>query len=142
MARHSLYKARATALEVQTSSIRVQRVHDLKKEAGCPIAALPRDCCLRFTEFHLPTTPLPNLASTSRMEALTSVETQTSVCEPWVSHRELVAEALNAPDCVRHLPQSNNLSYFCKFNGWTLRVMTTLEDCVITVSCTSNRPLR
>jgi hypothetical protein len=43
------------ALEVPTSSIGVQRVRDLKKEAGCPIAALPRDCCLRFTEFHLST---------------------------------------------------------------------------------------
>ena len=53
----------------------------------------------------------------------------------------MVAETLNAPDCVRHLPQSNNLSYFCKFNGRTLRVMTTLEDCVITVSWTTNRPI-
>jgi hypothetical protein len=49
----------------------------------------------------------------------------------------MVAEALNAPDRVRHLPLSNILSYFCKFNERTLRVTTTLEDCVITVSWTT-----
>jgi hypothetical protein len=49
----------------------------------------------------------------------------------------MVAEALNAPDYVRHLPLSKHLSYFCEFNGRTIRVMTTLEDRVITVSWTT-----
>jgi hypothetical protein len=53
----------------------------------------------------------------------------------------MVAEALNAPHCVRHLPQSSNVSYFCKFNGRTLRVMTTLEDCVLSVSWTTSLPI-
>jgi hypothetical protein len=44
----------------------------------------------------------------------------------------MVAETLDAPDRVRHLPLSNHLSYFCEFNGRTIRVMTTLEDRVIT----------
>ncbi len=42
----------------------------------------------------------------------------------------MVAETLDAPpDRVRHLPLSNHLSYFCEFNGRTIRVMTTLDDC-------------
>ena len=49
----------------------------------------------------------------------------------------MVAEALNAPDYVRHLPLSHHVSYFCDFNGRTIRVMTTLEDRVITVSWTT-----
>ncbi len=53
---------------------------------------------------------------------------------------EMIAEALNAPDRVRHLPLSNVLSYFCEFNGRTLRVMTTLEDRVITISWTTKNP--
>jgi hypothetical protein len=52
----------------------------------------------------------------------------------------MVAEALDAPDYVRHLPLSHHVSYFCDFNGRTIRVMTTLEDRVITVSWTTNRP--
>jgi hypothetical protein len=51
---------------------------------------------------------------------------------------EMVAQALNAPDYVRHLPLSNHLSYFCELDGRTLRVMTTLDDRVITVSWTAN----
>ncbi len=51
----------------------------------------------------------------------------------------MVAETLNAPDRVRHLPLSSIQSYFCKFNGRTLRVTTTLEDCVITVSWTTTK---
>ena len=51
---------------------------------------------------------------------------------------EMVTAALNAPDRVRHLPLSNVLSFFCRFDGRTLRVMTTLEDRVITVSWTTN----
>jgi hypothetical protein len=51
----------------------------------------------------------------------------------------MVAEALNAPDYVRHLPLSHHVSYFCDFNGRTIRVMTTLEDRVITVSWTMYR---
>jgi hypothetical protein len=52
----------------------------------------------------------------------------------------MVAEALNAPESVRHLPQSDVLSYFCRFNGRTLRVTATLEECVISASWTTNRP--
>lgn len=53
---------------------------------------------------------------------------------------EMIAETLNAPDRVRHLPLSNVLSYFCEFNGRTLRVMATLDDRIITVSWTTNQP--
>ena len=52
----------------------------------------------------------------------------------------MIAETLNAPDRVRHLPLSNVLSYFCEFNGRTLRVMATLDDRIITVSWTTNQP--
>jgi hypothetical protein len=50
---------------------------------------------------------------------------------------DMVIEALNAPERVRHLPLSNILSYFCQFDGRTLRVMTTLDNRVITVSWTT-----
>jgi hypothetical protein len=58
----------------------------------------------------------------------------------------MVAKALNAPDHVRHLPLSHHLSYFHEFGGHTLRVMTTLDELVLTVSWTTlprtvgNRP--
>jgi len=53
---------------------------------------------------------------------------------------DMIAEALNAPDRVRHLPLSEVLSYFCQFNGRTLRVTTTLDDRVISLSWTTNQP--
>ena len=46
----------------------------------------------------------------------------------------MVARALNAPDRVQHLPQSNHVSYFCEIDGRSLRVMTTLDYRVVTVS--------
>ena len=46
----------------------------------------------------------------------------------------MVAAALNAPDNVRHLPLSTQRSYFCAFDERTIRVLTTLDDCVIAVS--------
>jgi hypothetical protein len=52
----------------------------------------------------------------------------------------MVAEALNAPDSVRHLPQSDVSSYFCRFDGRTLRVTATLQECVLSASWTTNRP--
>jgi len=52
----------------------------------------------------------------------------------------MVAETLNSPTRVLHLPLSNQRSYFCDFNGQTMRVMATLEDRVVTVSWTSNCP--
>jgi hypothetical protein len=53
----------------------------------------------------------------------------------------MVADALNASDQVRHLPLIGSLILFCQFNGRTIRVMTTLEDRVITVSWTTKRPV-
>ena len=52
---------------------------------------------------------------------------------------EMVAQTLNAPDRVQRLPLSTILSYFCEFNGRTIRVMTTLDDWVIAVSWTTHR---
>ena len=52
---------------------------------------------------------------------------------------EMLAQALNAPDRVQRLPLSTILSYFREFDGRTIRVMTTLDDWVIAVSCTTNR---
>jgi hypothetical protein len=52
---------------------------------------------------------------------------------------EMVVQALNAPDRVQRLPLSTIASYFCEFDGRTIRVMTTLDDRVITVSWTTNR---
>jgi hypothetical protein len=52
---------------------------------------------------------------------------------------EMVVQALNAPDRVQRLPLSTKASYFCEFNGRTIRVMTTLDDWVIAVSWTTNR---
>jgi hypothetical protein len=49
---------------------------------------------------------------------------------------KMVATALNAPDRVRHLPLSRQRSYFCAFDERTIRVLTTLDDCVIAVSWT------
>jgi hypothetical protein len=52
---------------------------------------------------------------------------------------EMVAQALNAPDRVQRLPLSTIVSYFGKFDGRTIRVMTTLDDLVIAVSWRTNR---
>jgi hypothetical protein len=52
---------------------------------------------------------------------------------------EMVVQTLNAPDRVQRLPLSTIASYFCEFDGRTLRVMTTLDDSVIAVSWTTNR---
>ena len=52
---------------------------------------------------------------------------------------EMVAQTLNAPDRVQRLPLSTIASYFCEFDGRTIRVMTTLDDWVIAVSWTTNR---
>jgi hypothetical protein len=52
---------------------------------------------------------------------------------------EMVVQALNAPDRVQRLPLSTIASYFCEFDGRTIRVMTTLDDWVIAVSWTTHR---
>jgi hypothetical protein len=52
---------------------------------------------------------------------------------------EMVVQDLNAPDRVQRLPLSTIASYFCEFDGRTLRVMTTVGDWVIAVSWTTNR---
>ena len=50
----------------------------------------------------------------------------------------MVAQALNAPVHVRRLPLSQRRSYYCEFAGRTLRVMTTLDERVLTVSWTAH----
>jgi hypothetical protein len=52
---------------------------------------------------------------------------------------EMIAQTLNAPDRVQRLPLSTIASYFCEFDGRTIRVVTTLDDWVIAVSWTTNR---
>jgi hypothetical protein len=46
----------------------------------------------------------------------------------------MVSTALNAPDRVRRLPLSAQRSFFRAFDERTIRVLTTLDDCVIDVS--------
>jgi hypothetical protein len=47
---------------------------------------------------------------------------------------EMAARALNAPDGVQRLPPSTISFYFREFDGRTIRAMTTLDDCVATIS--------
>lgn len=50
----------------------------------------------------------------------------------------MVAQALNAPVHVRRLPLSQQQSYYCEFADRTLRVMTTLDERILTVSWTAH----
>jgi hypothetical protein len=49
----------------------------------------------------------------------------------------MVEQALNAPSRVLHLPLSLHRSYFHDFDGRTLRVRTTIDERVLTVSWTT-----
>lgn len=51
---------------------------------------------------------------------------------------KMVAAAIDAPDRVRQLPLSKQRSYFRAFDERTIRVLATLDDCVVAVSWAAN----